>query len=106
MPPRLFIAAALLCAAAAAAQDTTPPRNAALQRQEIAKGDPARWSQPDQTPAQRERTLRKEIGAALAEARLACQQGPASARSACLKDAQAIYQQDLASIPQLLAPER
>lgn len=93
------------CAAlsAAHAQDTTPPQNVQLQRQEIAKGEPARWSQPDTTRAQQERTLRKEIGAALAEARQACQKGPAAERGACMKEAQATYQRDLANMPQLLA---
>lgn len=102
---RLFSGAVLACAmlSSAHAQDTTPPQNATLQKQEIAKGEPARWSQPDNSDAARARTLRKEIGAALAEARQACKQGPASERSACLKDAQATYQHDLAAIPQLLA---
>lgn len=85
------------------AQDTTPPQNVQQQHQEIAKGEPTRWSRPDTTRAAQERTLRKEIGAALAEARQACNKGPASERGACLKDAQATYQHDLANVPQLLA---
>lgn len=102
---RLIGGAALVCAAwsAAHAQDTTPQQNATLQKQEISKGEPTRWSQPDATEAARTRTLRKEIGAALAEARQACKQGPASERGACLKQAQATYQHDLANVPQLLA---
>jgi hypothetical protein len=99
----IAISAALMAGAAVHAQDTTPPQNSTLQQQEIARGDPARWSQPDTSNAARARTLRKEIGAALAEARQACAKGPASERSACLKDAQATYQHDLANIPQLLA---
>ncbi|MYM23759.1 hypothetical protein GTP46_13985 [Duganella sp. FT135W] len=102
---QLIISSAMVaCAAlpAAHAQDTTPPQNAALQKQEIAKGEPARWSQADATKAERERTLRKEIGAALAEAKQACQKGAAADRSTCQKDAQATYQHDLATIPQLL----
>ena len=83
--------------------DTTPPQNAQLQRQEIAKGEPARWSQGDQTTAEQTRTLRKEIGAALAEAKQACQKGPASERSACLKDAQQTYHDDMAKVPQTVA---
>ena len=68
----------LACAVIAAhAQDTTPPQNRQLQQQEISRGEPARWSQPDTTKAQQERTLRKEIGAALAEARQACHKGQA-----------------------------
>jgi hypothetical protein len=95
----------MACAAlsAAHAQDNTPPQNVALQKQEIAKGEPARWSQPDSTKAEQERTLRKEIGAALAEAKQACQKGPSTERSTCLKAAQATYQNDLANLPQLLA---
>jgi len=101
-------AAMLACAAlsAAHAQDTTPPPNATLQQHEIARGEPTRWSQPDLSEAARARTLRKEIGAALAEARQACRQGPASARGDCLKDAQSTYQHDLANIPQLLEQSR
>ncbi len=94
----------MACATLAAhAQDTTPPQNVQQQHQEIAKGEPARWSQPDSTPAARARTLRKEIGAALAEARQACHKGPANERSACLKEAQATYQRDMANVPELLA---
>jgi hypothetical protein len=97
------IVAALAMAGAAlgaqAQQDTTPPQNAQWQRQELAKGDPARWSQPDLTSAEQARTLRKEIGAALNEARQACQQGPASERSACLKQAQQTYKDDMAKVP-------
>lgn len=98
----------MACAALAAAhaQDNTPPQNVSLQKQEIAKGEPARWSQPDSTKAQQERTLRKEIGAALAEAKQACQKGPSAERSACLKEAQATYQHDIANIPQLLTQPR
>lgn len=102
----IAISGAVLACAVAHAQDTTPPQNSTLQKQEIARGDPARWSQPDTSDAARARTLRKEIGAALAEARLACNQGPASERGACLRDAQATYQHDLAHIPQLLAQSR
>jgi hypothetical protein len=85
--------------------DTTPPQNAQLQRQEIAKGEPARWSKPDQNTAEQSRTLRKEIGAALAEARQACQQGPAGERKACLKDAQQTYQDDMAKVPRVVAQQ-
>jgi hypothetical protein len=97
----VMMSCAALCAAHA--QDTTPPQNVQLQQQEIAKGEPARWTQPDTTKAQQERTLRKEIGAALAEAKQACHKGPAAERSACMKEAQATYQRDLANMPQLLA---
>ncbi|MET0322198.1 MAG: hypothetical protein ABW069_15870 [Duganella sp.] len=96
--------AMMACTALAVqAQDTTPPNNAQLQQQELAKGEPARWQQPDTTPAERTRTLRKEIGAALTEAKLACAKGPAAERPACLKKAQATYQQDMAHVPGLVA---
>jgi len=106
---RHIISGVTLACAALAAQaqtpepDTTPPQNVQLQHQEIAKGDPARWYQADRTRAQHEHTLRKEIGAALVEARQACHHGPASERSACLKEAQATYQQDMAKLPQMVA---
>ncbi|MYM83293.1 hypothetical protein GTP44_15165 [Duganella sp. FT50W] len=105
MHHRIITGVMMACAALAAhaQQDTTPPLNAQLQKQEIAHGDPARWSRPDRTPQERERTLRKEIGAALAEARQACKQVPATERGACLKDAQHTYQADMAKVPQLLA---
>lgn len=91
---------------AAHAQDTTPPQNVQLQHQEIAKGEPMRWKQADTTKAAQEHTLRKEIGAALAEARQACQKGAASERSSCLKDAQQTYKDDLAKVPQILAENK
>jgi len=95
----------LACAAlvAQAQSKTTPPENIQLQRQEIAKGDPSRWYQEDATSTAQMRTLRKEIGAALAEANIACKKGPASERDACLKEARATYQQDMANAPQILA---
>lgn len=105
MNHRIVTGVMMACAvfAAHAQQDTTPPQNVQLQKQEIAKGDPARWSQPDSTTAEQARTLRKEIGAALAEARQACKQAPAAERSACLKEAQDTYQADMAKVPPQLA---
>ncbi|NYE61045.1 hypothetical protein FHW58_002197 [Duganella sp. 1224] len=99
----VMLACAALAAQAQEVTDTTPPQNAALQRQEIARGEPARWTQGDVTTADRARTLRKEIGAALAEAKQGCQKGPASERGACMQEAQRIYQQDMAKVPQLVA---
>ena len=97
--PLLACGVMMACAAfAVQAQDTTPPQNAALQRQEIANGDPARWQRADTTPAEQARTLRKEIGAALAEAKQACAKGPAAERPACLKQAQDTYRHDLARV--------
>ena len=42
------------------------------------------------------RTLQKELGAALQEARNACKKAPAAERNACLAEARATYQRDLA----------
>jgi hypothetical protein len=97
--PLLVCGVMMACTAfAVQAQDTTPPQNAALQRQEIANGDPARWQRADTTPAEQARTLRKEIGAALAEAKLACAKGAAAERATCLKQAQDTYRQDMAKV--------
>jgi hypothetical protein len=107
MTYRTVIGVMVACAALSAqAHDTTPAQNVQLQHQEIAKGDPARWHREDTTTAEQARTLRKEIGAALAEARLACKQSPAAERGACLKEAQDTYQRDLANVPQILAQNR
>ena len=92
-------------AAHAQQTDTTPPQNVQLQRQEIARGEPARWTEGDQSTAERTRILRKEIGAALAEARQACKQGPASERSACLKEEKQTYQDDMAKGKKLVAEQ-
>jgi hypothetical protein len=80
---------------------STPPENIKLQKQEIAQGDPARWYQDDATAADQLRTLRKEIGAALQEANIACKKGPASERASCMKEARATYQQDMANAAQI-----
>lgn len=103
--PRIACGVMMACAAfAAQAQSkTTPPENIQLQKQEIAKGDPARWYQEDATSTAQMRTLRKEIGAALAEANIACKKGPVSERDACMKEARATYQRDMANAPQILA---
>lgn len=57
----------------------------------------------DSTPAQRKATLTKEINAAYAEQKTACQRQAASTRSSCLSAARTTYQHDLASMPRLLA---
>lgn len=100
-----IIGMAMACAACAAqaADKTTPPQNAQLQKSEIAKGDPARWYQDDTSSAAQMRTLRKEIGAALAEANIACKQGPAAERKRCLQEARATYKQDMANAAQIRA---
>jgi len=98
---RTFCATALLaaCAAATAQSNDTnvPPAAAAKQSSEVASGaDPARWHQQDGSRAARLATLKKEIGAAQAEAQRDCAKQASSARSACLAEAKATYQRDMA----------
>jgi hypothetical protein len=94
------LAAALgLCGSAwaqAPGQDGTDAATASRQAAEIARGDPARWYVEDADYAARLRTLRKEIGAALQEARTLCKKGPAAERPECMKQAALTYQQDMA----------
>lgn len=72
------------------------PAAASKQAREIAQGDPARWYREDATTQARMRTLQKEIGAALQEARNACKKAPAAGRNACMQEARAVYQRDMA----------
>ena len=90
-----LLASAAACASAQSGSDATvSPPAAAKQAREIAQGDPARWYREDATGAQRMRTRQKEIGAALAEAKSACRQGPAGERQACLKAAQDTWKEE------------
>ncbi|MFC5480849.1 hypothetical protein [Massilia suwonensis] len=73
------------------------PAAASKQAREIAQGDPARWYREDATAQQQWRTRKKEIGAALDEAKRACAQGPAGERAGCLKAAQETYKEELAA---------
>ena len=82
------------------------PVVARQQAREIAHGDPARWYRNDPTRAARLATLQKEIGAALQEARNACKKRPAAERSACLKEARATWQQDMAQAKAQLDQEQ
>ena len=109
------LAAALLAAASAMAgaqsnTDAAPPAaaqnsNDAMvapaaarqQAREIAQGDPARWHREDASAQQRWRSRQKEIGAALAEAKNACRQGPAAQRPSCLTAAQDTWKEEMAS---------
>jgi hypothetical protein len=72
------------------------PVAAKQQAREIAQGDPARWYREDTTRQAQLRTLQKEIGAALQEAKNACKKAPATERNACLQEARATYQRDMA----------
>jgi len=78
------------------------PTVARQQAQEIAKGDPKRWYRNDATRQARMQTLQKEIGAALKEAQNACKQKPAAERGACMKDAKATWQNDMAQAKTLV----
>lgn len=73
-----------------------PPATARKQAAEVASGDPQRWYREDATPAARLRTIQKEIAAGLQEAQGNCRRQPTSERSACMKEARAIYQREMA----------
>jgi len=89
---RITLAALTLACLAPLAQAQTAPPVSGPQA-----GDPARWYQADSTPQAQLRTLHKEIGAALSEAKKACHQEAPADRSACLKAAQETYRQDMAN---------
>ncbi len=95
-----FAVALLLVMASPEAQESrdsnVPPATAAKQAAEIARGDPPRWYHEDRTLQARLRTLHKEIGAGLQEAQGACRSLPAAERGACLREARAAYQRDMA----------
>ena len=87
--------------AAATAQDkqaggdaVVDPAAARQQSQEIANGDPARWYRDDD----QQKTLRKELGAALQEAQNGCRQKPANQRKACLQQAHATWQRETSQL--------
>ena len=73
------------------------PAAANKQAREIAQGDPSRWYREDATSQARLRTLQKEMGAALQEAKNACKKMPAAERNACLQEARTNYQRDMAA---------
>lgn len=93
---RAWLAAALLAVSAAAWAQTPSPQAGTAQA-----ADPARWYQEDLTVEAQLRTLRKEISAALQQARTECRQRPAAERPDCLKTAQATYRADMANAKQL-----
>ena len=82
------------------------PTVARQQAREIAQGDPARWYRDDPSRQARMKTLQKEIGAALQEAQNACKKRPSSERSACMKEARATWQQDMAQAKAQLDQEQ
>jgi hypothetical protein len=98
---RTLLCTALLSTSTAAFAQSgdaaVPPAAAAKQASEVAGGsDPARWYKDDGSRAAQLAALKKEIGAAQAEAQRACAKQPANARAACLADAKATYQRDMA----------
>lgn len=87
---RSIVVACTLCVAAA---------GSALAQSQTAKkpGDPARWYTKQQTST----TLKKEINAAYAEQKSACNRGAKSERAGCLADARKTYQDDMKNLTQL-----
>ena len=64
--------------------------------------DPARWYVEDTTPQAKYQTMKKEVEAAYKEATTECKAVPTADRSACMKQARAIYQADMASAKSVL----
>jgi len=85
---KVVVIAAFACACAfAAVAEEHVGRN-------LEKGEPARWSQPDDTPQKRQATAEKEAKAALAEALQECRNA-ATERKTCEKQAREQYRLDL-----------
>jgi hypothetical protein len=61
----------------------------------LERGEPARWSQPDDTPQKRSETATKEAKAALAEALKECRGTATAERKACEKEARDQYKLDI-----------
>ena len=96
----LLCTAALFVVSTAAFAQTNdalvPPAAAAKQASEVASGsDPARWYKDDGSRAAQLAALKKEIGAAQAEAQRACARQHANTPAACLADAKATYQSEM-----------
>jgi hypothetical protein len=85
-------------AASESTDANVPPATARKQAAEIARGDPARWTREDTDLASQMKTKRKEIAAALQESQGVCRSKPKAERSACMKEARAIYQQEMAGL--------
>ncbi len=74
-----------------------PPATARKQAAEVAMGGPVRWDVADATIAARLRTIRKEAAAGLQENLGNCKREPAADRSACISEARAEYQKEMAN---------
>ena len=98
----LALSAAAQTAPRSSQDANVDPVAARQQAREIARGDPVRWYREDPD----EQTRRKEIGAALQEARNACRQRPAAERKACTAEAQAIHAREMAQLRPQAQPGR
>ena len=100
------LACALAACAVATAQtmndSTVSPAVAKQQKQEIKKGDPARWYKPDSTRKAQVRNKEKEIAAAYKETQAACKKQSKADRSQCMKDARVAYEHDMSDVRQLV----
>lgn len=92
----LFSLSALAQVTPVSSDSNVPPETARQQAAEVAQGGPARWHTPDATVQARLRTIRKEAGAGLQENLGNCRRMPAADRSACMREARAIYQEEMA----------
>ncbi|MFC3457024.1 hypothetical protein [Massilia haematophila] len=93
-----LLAAAAPLALAQSSDANVAPAAASQQAREIARGDPVRWYREDTTRQEQMRTRRKEIGAALDEAKNACKQGPVAERASCQKAAQDTWRKEMAAL--------
>lgn len=92
--------AAGMCAGAAG--QTTPAEVAQHQKQELARGEPARWMKEDRTLQAQIATKKKEIGAALNEALAECKRMQGGERGTCVKEARQTYKDDMAHARELV----
>ena len=97
-----FGVCAAVLALSAPAQETlssdnnVPAATARKQAAEVASGGPARWHTEDVSLQARMRTIRKEAGAGLQENLGNCRKEPAADRAACIREARATYQLEMA----------
>ena len=85
---KVVVVAAFACACAySAVAEEHVGRN-------LERGEPARWSQPDDTPQKKQETATKESKAALAEALAECRR-TAKDRKECEKQARDQYRLDM-----------
>jgi hypothetical protein len=100
------LACALAACAVATAQtmndSTVSPAVAKQQKQEIKKGDPARWYKPDSTRKAQVRNKEKEIAAAYKESQAACKKQSKDQRTQCMKDARVAYEHDMSDVRELV----